>query len=48
MKGPVKASSASGYVHVYSVERDVQVSAASGSIEIIRDWWVCAGKQRIR
>jgi hypothetical protein len=34
VKGPVKASSASGYVHVYSVERDVQVSAASGSIEI--------------
>lgn len=34
VKGPVKASSASGYVHVYSVEKDVQVSAASGSIEI--------------
>jgi len=34
VKGPVKASSASGYVHVYTVERDVQVSAASGSIEI--------------
>jgi DUF4097 and DUF4098 domain-containing protein YvlB len=34
VKGPVKASSASGYVHVYGVERDVTVSAASGSIEI--------------
>ncbi len=34
VKGPVKASSASGYVHIYSVERDVQVSAASGSIEV--------------
>lgn len=34
VKGPVKASSASGYVHVYGVERDVQVNAASGSIEI--------------
>lgn len=31
--GPVKASSASGYVHIYSVERDTQISAASGSIE---------------
>jgi DUF4097 and DUF4098 domain-containing protein YvlB len=31
--GPVKASSASGYLHVYSVERDTQISAASGSIE---------------
>jgi DUF4097 and DUF4098 domain-containing protein YvlB len=31
--GPVKASSASGYVHVYRVERDTQLSAASGSIE---------------
>jgi len=35
VRGPVKASSASGYVHVYSVERDVQASAASGSIEVI-------------
>jgi DUF4097 and DUF4098 domain-containing protein YvlB len=34
VKGPVKANSASGYVHVYNVERDVQVSAASGSIEV--------------
>jgi hypothetical protein len=34
VKGPVKASSASGYVHVYRVERDTQVNAASGSIEV--------------
>lgn len=33
VRGPVKASSASGYVHVYRVERDTQLSAASGSIE---------------
>lgn len=33
VRGPVKASSASGYVHVYQVERDTQLSAASGSIE---------------
>jgi DUF4097 and DUF4098 domain-containing protein YvlB len=33
VKGPVKASSASGYVHVYQVERDVQLNAASGSID---------------
>lgn len=33
VRGPVKASSASGYVHVYGVERDTQISAASGSIE---------------
>lgn len=32
--GPVKASSASGYVHVYRVERDTQLSAASGSIDV--------------
>ncbi len=31
--GPVKASSASGYVHVYRVESDTQLNAASGSIE---------------
>jgi DUF4097 and DUF4098 domain-containing protein YvlB len=31
--GPVKASSASGYIHVYRVERDTQISAASGSID---------------
>ena len=33
VRGPVKASSASGYVHVYRVERDAQLSAASGSID---------------
>jgi len=31
--GPVKASSASGYVHVYRVERDTQLNAASGTID---------------
>jgi Putative adhesin len=34
LRGPVKVSTASGYAHVYQVERDVQVSAASGSIDI--------------
>jgi len=34
VRGPVKASSASGYVHVYRVERDTTVSAASGSIDL--------------
>lgn len=33
VRGPIKASSASGYVHVYRVERDAQLSAASGSID---------------
>jgi len=33
VRGPVKASSASGYVHVYRVELDTQLSAASGSID---------------
>ena len=33
IRGPVKASSASGYVHVYRVEGDTQLNAASGSIE---------------
>jgi DUF4097 and DUF4098 domain-containing protein YvlB len=33
VRGPVKANSASGYLHVYTVERDAQISAASGSIE---------------
>jgi len=32
-RGPVKASSASGYVHVYHVEADVNMNAASGSID---------------
>ena len=31
--GPVKASSASGYVHVYRVDSDVNMNAASGSID---------------
>ena len=34
VRGPVKANSASGYIHVYRVERDTQVSAASGAIEV--------------
>jgi len=34
VKGPVKASAASGYVHVYRVERDATVNAASGSIDV--------------
>jgi DUF4097 and DUF4098 domain-containing protein YvlB len=33
VRGPVKASSASGYVHVYKVDGDTQLNAASGSIE---------------
>jgi DUF4097 and DUF4098 domain-containing protein YvlB len=34
VRGPAKVSSASGYLHVYRVERDTQVSAASGSIDV--------------
>jgi predicted membrane protein len=34
VRGPVKASSASGYVHVYRVDGDTQLNAASGSIEV--------------
>ena len=34
VKGPVKVNTASGYVHVYRVERDAQVGAASGSIDV--------------
>jgi len=34
VRGPVKCSSASGYVHVYGVDRETQLSAASGSIEV--------------
>src|SRR5215472_9346898 len=34
VKGPVKASSASGYVHVYRVDRDATTNAASGSIDV--------------
>ncbi len=33
VRGPVKASSASGYVHVYRVDSDAQLNAASGAIE---------------
>jgi hypothetical protein len=32
-RGPVKASSASGYVHVYRVDSDTAINAASGSID---------------
>lgn len=32
-KGPVKASSASGYVHVYRIDGDVTMNAASGAID---------------
>jgi len=34
VRGPVKASSASGYLHIYRVERDANVSAASGAIDV--------------
>lgn len=34
IRGPAKVSSASGYLHVYRVERDAQISAASGSIDV--------------
>lgn len=34
VRGPVKCSSASGYVHVYRVDGDATVSAASGSIDV--------------
>jgi hypothetical protein len=33
VKGPVKVNAASGYVHIYQVERDVAVNAASGSVD---------------
>jgi DUF4097 and DUF4098 domain-containing protein YvlB len=32
-RGPVKAASASGYVHVYRIEGDASMNAASGSID---------------
>lgn len=32
-KGPVKASSASGYVHIYRIDGDVNMNAASGAID---------------
>jgi len=47
VKGPVKASSASGYVHVYRVERDTQLNAASGSIDASWDRRVLAGFERV-
>src|ERR1700681_2442037 len=34
IRGPVKAGSASGYLHVYRVDRDVQLSAASGALDV--------------
>jgi DUF4097 and DUF4098 domain-containing protein YvlB len=34
VRGPAKVSSASGYLHVYRVERDAQISAASGAIDV--------------
>jgi DUF4097 and DUF4098 domain-containing protein YvlB len=34
VRGPIKANSASGYVHVYRVERDASINAASGSIDV--------------
>ena len=34
VRGPVKANSASGYLHVYRVDGDTQISAASGSIDV--------------
>ena len=34
VRGPAKISSASGYLHVYRVDRDTQISAASGSIDV--------------
>ena len=33
VRGPVKASSASGYVHTYRVDGDTQLNAASGQVE---------------
>lgn len=33
IRGPVKVSSASGYAHVYRVEKDVQITTASGDID---------------
>jgi DUF4097 and DUF4098 domain-containing protein YvlB len=34
VRGPVKANSASGYLHIYQVGGDTQVSAASGAIDV--------------
>ena len=34
VRGPVKANSASGYLHVYNIASDTNLSAASGSIDV--------------
>jgi DUF4097 and DUF4098 domain-containing protein YvlB len=34
LRGPVNVSTASGYTHIYEIEREVQVTAASGSVTI--------------
>ncbi len=34
LRGPVKVTTASGYTHLYQIERDVQVTAASGSVDL--------------
>jgi DUF4097 and DUF4098 domain-containing protein YvlB len=34
VRGPVKANSASGYLHIYQIGGDTQVSAASGAIDV--------------
>lgn len=34
VRGPVKANSASGYLHIYHIGGDTQLSAASGTIEV--------------
>lgn len=34
IRGPVKATSASGYLHVYRIDRDVQLTAASGALDV--------------
>ena len=34
VRGPVKANSASGYLHIYQVGGDTQLSAASGAIDV--------------
>jgi hypothetical protein len=34
LRGPVTVSTASGYTHIYEIEREVQVTAASGAVEI--------------
>ncbi|HMD41972.1 MAG TPA: DUF4097 family beta strand repeat-containing protein [Candidatus Acidoferrum sp.] len=34
LRGPINVSTASGYTHIYQIEREVQVTAASGSVDI--------------